>query len=94
MSSSVSSKHAFSQGGITISKHCNHLKGDIMEALQCIKCRIWHDLLFQGPGPSSRLEEDDEEDVSGSDSGKPEESDIDEPLIEDDDDEEMMDWSK
>ena len=40
MSSSVSSKHAFSQGGITISKCCNGLKSDIVEALQCIKCAI------------------------------------------------------
>jgi hypothetical protein len=64
-----------------------------MEALQCIKCRIWHDLLFQGPGLSSKLE-DDEEDVLGSNSGKPEESDVDELLIKDDNDEEMMDWSK
>ena len=35
MSSSVSSKHAFSQGGITINKWRNRLKGDIVEALQC-----------------------------------------------------------
>ena len=33
MALSVSSEHAFSQGGITISKCCNHLKGDIVEAL-------------------------------------------------------------
>jgi hypothetical protein len=94
MSSSISSKCAFLQGGITISKHCNCLKGDIKEALQCIKCRIQHDLLFRGPGPSSRSEEDEKEDVSRSDSGKPEESDIDELLIEDDNDKEMMDWSE
>jgi hypothetical protein len=53
----------------------------------------------QGPGPSSRSEEDDKEDVSEEDSGKPERLDIeelswDELLIEDDNDEEMMDWSK
>ncbi|KAG2122878.1 hypothetical protein BD769DRAFT_1670512 [Suillus cothurnatus] len=29
MSSSISSKHAFSQGGITVSKRQNRLKGDI-----------------------------------------------------------------
>ncbi len=46
MLSSVSSERAFSQGGITISKRRSHLKGDIVEALQCIKCAIWHDLLF------------------------------------------------
>ncbi|KAG6874787.1 hypothetical protein C0993_012206, partial [Termitomyces sp. T159_Od127] len=27
--------------------------GDIVEALQCLKCAIWHDLLFRQPGPSS-----------------------------------------
>jgi hAT family C-terminal dimerisation region len=53
MSSSVFSKHAFSQGGIIISKCCNSLKEDIMEALQCIKCAIQHNLLFQQYMPST-----------------------------------------
>jgi hypothetical protein len=56
MSSSVSSEWAFLQGGITISKHRNCLKGDIVEALQCIKCAIRHHLLFREPGPSSKSE--------------------------------------
>jgi hypothetical protein len=56
MSSSVSSERAFSQGGITLSKSRNCLKGDIVEALQCIKCAIRHDLLFREPAPSSILE--------------------------------------
>jgi hypothetical protein len=56
MSSSVSSECAFSQGGITISKRRNRLKGDIVEALQCVKCTIQHDLLFREPGPSSIFE--------------------------------------
>src|ERR1700722_17353835 len=60
MASSVSSERAFSQGGITISKRRNWLKGDIVEALQCIKCAIRHDLLFRKPGPSSVGEEHDE----------------------------------
>ena len=60
MSSSVSSKHAFSQGGITISKHCNQLKGDIVEALQCIKFGMQHDLL---PMPLSRLEAEHDEEL-------------------------------
>lgn len=52
MVSSVSlSEWAFSQGVITISKHCNHLKEDVIEALQCIKCAICHDLLFREAGP-------------------------------------------
>jgi hypothetical protein len=61
MSSSVSSERAFSQGGITISRLRSCLKGDIVEALQCIKCAIRHDLLFREPAPSSVLE------VEGSD---------------------------
>lgn len=60
MSSSVSSERVFSQGGITISKRRSRLKGDIVEALQCIKCAIRHDLLFQEPAPSS-ISEDAEE---------------------------------
>src|SRR5258708_4887849 len=35
---SVSSERAFSSAGITISKRRNRLKGDIVEALECIKC--------------------------------------------------------
>ena len=56
MASSVSSERAFSQGGITVSKHQNRLKGDIVEALQCVKCSIRHDLIFRDPEPSSALE--------------------------------------
>jgi hypothetical protein len=62
MASSVSSERAFSQGGITISKRRNRLKGDIVEALQCVKCAIRHDLLFHEPAPSSALEASLEED--------------------------------
>ena len=105
MSSSVSSERAFSQGGITISKRRNRLKGDIVEALQCIKCGIRHDLLFREAAPSSSLEaeEHDEElepteDVSEGDVGNPEESDVEEfswdGLLIEDEDEEMMDWSE
>ena len=53
MASSVSSERAFSQGGITISKRRSRLKGDIVEALQCVKCALRNDLLFREPGPSS-----------------------------------------
>ena len=84
MSSSVLSECAFSQGGITISKHCNCLKGDIVKALQCIKCSIQHDLLFRESAPSLVLEEEmsdqELEDVSGGRSfgESDEESEIDE----------------
>ena len=46
MASSVSSEHAFSSAGITLSKHCNWLKGDIVEALQCLKCMYHNNLIF------------------------------------------------
>ena len=46
MASSVSSEQAFSDAGITISKQCNWLQGDIVEALKCIKCLLHQDLLF------------------------------------------------
>src|SRR5690348_12462146 len=56
MASSVSSERAFSQGRITISKRRSTLKGDIVEALQCIKCAVRHDLLFKAAAPSSTVE--------------------------------------
>jgi hypothetical protein len=58
MTSSVSSEQAFSQGGITISKRRNRLKGDIVEALQSLKCSLHNDLLFREAGPSSLVEEE------------------------------------
>jgi hypothetical protein len=63
MSASVSSERAFSQGGITISKRRNRLKGDIVEALQCIKCSLRHDLLFCEPGLPSITEELDDSEI-------------------------------
>jgi hypothetical protein len=47
MASSVSSERAFSSAGITISKHRNRLKGDIVKALQCLKCLIHRNLIFR-----------------------------------------------
>jgi hypothetical protein len=47
MASSVSSERAFSSAGITISKQRSRLKGDIVEALQFLKCLIHHDLVFR-----------------------------------------------
>jgi hypothetical protein len=47
MASSVSSERAFSSAGITISKCHNRLKGDIVEALQCLKCMIRKNLIFR-----------------------------------------------
>ena len=67
MSSLVSSERAFSQGGIMISKLRSCLKGDIVEALQCIKCAIQSDLLFPAPAPLSVLEAEANEDGEESD---------------------------
>ena len=41
---------------MTITKWRNRLKGDIVEALPCLKCLIWHDLLFWELGPSLVVE--------------------------------------
>ena len=46
MALSVSSEWAFSGARITISKWCNQLQGDIVEALKYIKCLLHQDLLF------------------------------------------------
>jgi hypothetical protein len=94
MSSSVSSERAFSQGGITIRKHRSCLKGDIVEALQCVKCAIRSDLLFPPPAPSSIIEADVNEDGEDAfqENEDGEESDVDDEgwdnlLIEDEDEE-------
>jgi hAT family C-terminal dimerisation region len=47
MASSVSSERAFSSAGITLTKRRNRLKGDIVEALQFMKCLFNQDLLFR-----------------------------------------------
>jgi hypothetical protein len=47
MASSVSSERAFSAAGITISKQCNRLKDDIVEALECLKALIHREILFR-----------------------------------------------
>ena len=57
MGSSVSSERAFSSAGITISKRRNRLKGDIVEALQFLKCRLRKEVIFRAPAPSSILED-------------------------------------
>jgi hypothetical protein len=67
MAASVSSERAFSQGGITVTKRRNRLKGHIVEALQCVKCAIQHDLLYREPGPSSVLEAEINDDGQCSD---------------------------
>jgi hypothetical protein len=68
MASSVSSECAFSQGGITITKLRSRLKGDIVEALQCLKCAIKNDILLQEPSPLSMLEEEEYELINGDES--------------------------
>lgn len=64
MASSVSSERAFSSAGITISKRRNRLKGDIVEALQCLKCLYHHDLIFREVIDSSVIEKElDSDDI-------------------------------
>jgi hypothetical protein len=64
MASSISSEQAFSSAGITISKHRNRLKGDIIEALQCLKCMIQKHLIFRhDPASTIAKEIADLEDV-------------------------------
>jgi hypothetical protein len=103
MLSLVSSEHVFSQGRITILKCCSCLKNDIVEALQCVKSMIRHDLLFQEPVPSSKVEAEkmghqelEDAGTQGNSRGQPvrEESDVkddlwDGLLIKDEDDEPM-----
>lgn len=63
MASLVSSKRAFSAGGITINKSRNCLNGDIVEALQFLKCAIRQDLLLRKlvPKDEEQGEEEQEE---------------------------------
>ena len=57
LGSSVSCERAFSSAGITISKRRNRLKGDVVEALQFIKCLLQKELIYREPQPSSILEQ-------------------------------------
>ena len=63
MASSVSSERAFSSAGITISKRRSRLKGDIVEALQCLKCMIHKNLIFRLDPAISIADEIAEEDM-------------------------------
>jgi hypothetical protein len=69
MASSVSSERAFSSAGITISKRRNRLKGDIVEALQCLKCMIHKNLIFRFDPAVSIADEIVEEDDIAADVG-------------------------
>lgn len=62
MASSVSSERAFSAAGITISKRRNRLKGDVVEALQFLKCMLRNDLIYwEAPSSATEVESDDED---------------------------------
>jgi hypothetical protein len=63
MASSVSSEWAFLSAGITISKHWNCLKLDMVKALQCLKFMIKWDLFFQFD-PSIAVDEMQEEEAA------------------------------
>ena len=80
MAASVSSERAFSAAALTITKHCNRLKGDIVEALQVLRMMYNHDLIFPETAPSSAveiaLEEESEMKEGGGDKGKEKEEDL------------------
>jgi hypothetical protein len=48
----------FSSAGLTISKRRNRLKGDIVEALQCLKCMYHNDMIFRDVLVATQEEED------------------------------------
>lgn len=88
MASSVPSEQAFSSAGITISKCCNRLKPDVVEALQCLKFMIKHDLFFH-LDPSVAADEMEQEEAAlqlDSEVGDKGEKSWDEMWIIDDDD--------
>jgi hypothetical protein len=67
MATSVSSKCAFSLSAITISKRHSCLTGNVVKALQCLKCFIQRDLLFHElQDPSVLSEYGNEEDLLSS----------------------------
>ena len=71
MASSVSSERAFSSAGITLSKRRNRLKGDIVEALQCMKAIYNSDLLFREVKMASEVQKElDTQDVVDGDQQK------------------------
>jgi hypothetical protein len=55
MASSVPSERVFSGAGITITKHHNRLKGDIVEAVRVLKTAYREDLFPEYP--SAAMEE-------------------------------------
>jgi hypothetical protein len=64
MASSISSERAFSAAGITISKRCNRLQGDIVEAIEVNKSLKHCDLIFRKVLSMEQVERDLEDVVS------------------------------
>lgn len=56
MATSVSSERAFSAAALTVTKHRNRLKGDIVEAIQVLRMMYQRDLIFREAPPSSAVE--------------------------------------
>ena len=72
MASSVLSERAFSAAGITLSKCRNRLKGDIVEALKCLKCLLHRDLIFREVVTAADLEKELESvDTDNGETGSP-----------------------
>jgi hypothetical protein len=81
------------QGDITISKQHNQLKGGVIEALQCMKCLLCHNLLFHEAGPSSLTEVEADDSENNAEPGEVGDDDKEgwDALILDDKDDESMD---
>ena len=65
MAFSVSSECAFFAAALTITKRCNCLKGDVVEATQVLRMLYHGGLMFREPAPSSALELACEEEKEG-----------------------------
>ena len=71
MASSVSSERAFLQARITFSNRHSHLKVDVVEALQFIKCDLCNDLPFKALAFSPMVENTISAEELSEDSKKP-----------------------
>jgi hypothetical protein len=89
MSSSVSSERAFSQGGLTITKRRNRLKGDIVEALQALKSGIKKDTFIREVAPLSTSEVGGSDDEHCDEASDTDSFSLDDVFIDDNDEEAM-----
>ena len=72
MASSILSEHAFSSAGITITKCCNHLKANVVEALQFLRCSTRSSVLVWDSEDALLTPEVHDKQDSGNDDGETE----------------------